>query len=487
MSVIEIMDIKLHRQAPRTLRGFGIDGPLAGTQIRQEAITISGWAVGGETAAVAVEVVAGQEHTWRTEIGRWRPDIAQDYPAIRQAERAGFVVQLDLTPLPPVFDLAITVVMAGGNRALVANMRGRRIVEQPSFPPPLPLSPTDAAPSIASPGAQEEEPPPKASVVIPVHNQQGLTRACLEALFGTAARAPFEVVVVDDGSSDATPEILAHYDDRVRVIRLDPNAGFAAACNAGAALTGAEYVVLLNNDTIPQPGWLDALIAHADAYPEAAIVGSKLLYPDGTVQHAGVSFIIEGYPHHIYAGFPADHPAVNRTRRFQAVTAACCLIRASVFRALGGFDRAYVNGWEDVDFCLRAGEAGHQVHYCPASVVLHLESASRDGASPQELENRRRWAARWIGRVRSDCLDFWAADGLLAVDLLGPRYPVRFRLARELSVRGLPSLFSATDGTGQPHPSNRTHFARTAHRPFRPHPGAKRSIRRVPAPIPATA
>ena len=316
-------------------------------------------------------------------------------------------------------------------------------------------------------------------MVIPVHNQHRMTGDCLDALFAVGEATPFEVVVVDDGSTDETRELVAGYGECVRSVRLDPNAGFAAACNAGAAVSEADHIVFLNNDTIPQPGWLDALIAHADAHPEAAIVGAKLLYPDGTVQHAGVSFVTEGYPHHIYAGFPRGHPAVNRVRRFQAVTAACCLVRASVFRAVGGFDRIFVNGWEDTDLCLRVGAAGHEIHYCPESEVLHLESATRDGSSPREQANRRTWGERWLGHVRADCLELWADDGLLVVDLLGPRYPVRVRFAPELAVRGAHPRFTPAEESPKQEPADDLHPARAAHRRFRPNPGVKRSTRRV--------
>ena len=491
MSIVEIMDIKLHRQPTRLMRGFGFDVPTIGTRHPPEAVELRGWVVGGETAAVAVEVVAGSETLSRAETGYWRLDIANRFPAMPNAERSGFQTRLNLAVLPPVFELAIYAALVDGNRRLIATIRGRRFVESEriasaSDVPQTDTLPESAAVVMAVPVDEGSE--PRVAIVIPVHNQKGLTHGCLEALFGKAGtRIPFEVIVVDDGSSDGTPEVVASFGDRVRMVRLDPNAGFASACNAGAAVSRAEHIVFLNNDTIPHPGWLDALVAHADAHPEAAIVGAKLLYPDGTVQHAGISFIPEGYPHHLYAGFAADHPAVNHPRPMQAVTAACCLVRASVFRALGGFDRTFVNGWEDTDLCLRAGAAGHQVHYCPDSVVLHLESATRDGASPREIENRRRWAERWLGRVRSDCLEFWIADRLVALDLLGPRYPVRLRLAPELAVRGLPPLFTSDPSEDRAVAGDQVHPARTAYRPFRRLTWSKRTARRVATRAPVGA
>src|SRR5205823_7804546 len=128
-----------------------------------------------------------------------------------------------------------------------------------------------------------------------------------------------------DDSTDTTPGLLAGYGDRIRIVTHAANAGFARSCNDGAAAARGEYLVFLNNDTVPRPGWLDALAAAADAAPRAGILGCKLLYPDGTVQHAGLVFRPDGSTRHLYTGFPADHPAVNVPRRFQAVTAACLL------------------------------------------------------------------------------------------------------------------------------------------------------------------
>ena len=219
------------------------------------------------------------------------------------------------------------------------------------------------------------------SIVIPVHNRASLTRECLDALLDQDLDGA-EIVVVDDCSGDDTPEMLASYGDRLRTLRMDPNGGFAAACNAGVAACQSELVVLLNNDTQPVPGWLGALTAYADEHPEAGVVGCKLLWPTGAVQHAGVVIDAHKDVRHVYLGFPADHPAVNYPRRFQVVTAACVLIRRELFEQLGGLDTAYRNGYEDVDFCLRAGELGHKIRSCPTSVLYHLESASRSVRGP---------------------------------------------------------------------------------------------------------
>lgn len=266
----------------------------------------------------------------------------------------------------------------------------------------------------------------RASVIIPVHNREGLTRRCLRRVLGDLP-SDCEAVVVDDASTDATPRLLAELGEAIRPLRLERNAGFAAACNAGAAIARGEQLVFLNNDTEPEPGWLEALLGHAVEHPAAAVVGARLLYPTGIVQHAGVVFGQDGYPHNLYAGFPADHPAVTKARRLQAVTGACMLVRRESFERLGGFDDGYVNSMEDVDFCLRAVEAGGEVHYCPAATVVHLESASR-GREEKFEPSVARYRERWRDRVHRDDLELYAEDGLIEVEY-SAAHPLRISVS----------------------------------------------------------
>lgn len=268
----------------------------------------------------------------------------------------------------------------------------------------------------------------RCSIIIPVHGRAGLTARCLDALLAAPEPAVREIIVVDDASPDHTAGVLAAYGAAIRVERLERNGGFAAACNRGAAVADGDLLLFLNNDVLPRPGWLAEMVAHLDAHPRAAAAGAKLLYPDGTVQHAGVVFGQDGHPRHIYSGFPAAHPAVNRSRPYQAVTAACMLIRRSAFRGAGGFDTAYRNGLEDVDLCLRLGAAGHEVHYCHRSVLQHLESVSRGRRSPDIQAGIRRFQERWGTRIRPDDLDHYIRDGLLEI-AYDDLYPLRLTVS----------------------------------------------------------
>ncbi len=266
----------------------------------------------------------------------------------------------------------------------------------------------------------------RASVVIPVHGHAALTRRCLETLLPGLPEG-CEVMVVDDASRDETGEVLRAFGERIRVLTLAENAGFARACNQGAAAAEGDLLIFLNNDTEPRPGWLEALLAHAERHPEADVVGAKLLYPTGTVQHAGVVFGQDGYPHNLYAGLPDGHPAVERSRPLQAVTGACMLVRRAAFERVGGFDAGYENSLEDVDLCLRVGAESGEVHYCSEAVVVHMESASR-GRRDRFERSVDLYRRRWRDSVRRDDLSVYAEDGLIEVEYPAS-YPVRFSIS----------------------------------------------------------
>ncbi len=198
---------------------------------------------------------------------------------------------------------------------------------------------------------------PRCSIIIPVYNKAHLTHgSAVDRLLQLPASQSkvSEIIVVDDGSRDSTPQMLAGYGDRIRVVTHAKNKAFATSCNDGAAIAHGHYLVFLNNDTIPFPGWLDALVRYAEVHPQAGLVASKLLlYPNGTIQHAGMAICQDYQPRLIYVGFPADHPAVNKARRMQVVSGACNLLPRDVFAEMGGFDAAFINGYEDVDLCMR--------------------------------------------------------------------------------------------------------------------------------------
>lgn len=270
-------------------------------------------------------------------------------------------------------------------------------------------SPQPFAPNTAPTGADA----PQVSIIIPLYNKVEYTRQCLEALaLNTEQALNYEVILVDNASSDGTAEYLRTLSGDVTIVTNLKNLGFAKACNQGGRIARGRCLVFLNNDTIPHPGWLAGLLRGAEQ-DGADIVGARLLYPNGRAQHAGVAFNEQSIGYHIFNGFPADAPAVNRKRFMQCVTAACMLVKQELFAELGGFDEGYVNGFEDVDFCLRAGERGRRILYAPESVLIHFEETS-EGRKDHDTPNIRRFLARWEGKVRCDHQDIYRSEGYRA-------------------------------------------------------------------------
>jgi GT2 family glycosyltransferase len=262
-----------------------------------------------------------------------------------------------------------------------------------------------------------------ASIVIPLWNNVAYTHACLVRLAAVSPAGTFEVVLVDNGSTDGTAELLAALSGDVRIVRNERNLGFSRACNQGAEVATGRHLVFLNNDTEPHPGWLEPLVEVLDSEPDVGVVGSKLLFPNGLVQHAGVWMVgdgsgqyLHGY-HRLYLAVP-DDPAVEQRCDVQVVTGAALAIRTDLFRELGGFDEGYWNGNEDVDLCLKVREAGLRVVYEPRSCLTHHESVSGPERFSRTSDNVVRLSERWSSRTAldgiGDCGVFRAGTGIAA-------------------------------------------------------------------------
>ncbi|KAB7772309.1 glycosyl transferase [Xanthomonas maliensis] len=241
---------------------------------------------------------------------------------------------------------------------------------------------------------------PRATVVIPVYNQIGHTLACLRALATHPPRLPVEIVVVDDGSSDATPTQLPQVQG-LHYHRRAANGGFIAACNDGIALARGDYVVLLNNDTIPQPGWLDRLIATFDQVPEAGLVGAQLVYPDGRLQESGGVVFADGSAWSYGRFESVDDPRYAYLRSMDYCSGAAIALPRALLQRLGGLDRRYMPAYyEDTDLAFAVRAAGKRVLVQPASVVVHDEGTSngtdlRTGVKAYQVRNQTVFAEKW--------------------------------------------------------------------------------------------
>jgi len=225
---------------------------------------------------------------------------------------------------------------------------------------------------------------PIASVIVPVWNGRPYLERCLAALLAqrTTDGEAFEVIAVDNASTDGSADFIAARFPTVRLIRNRTNQGFAGGCNRGLEAAAGALCIVLNQDTIVRPGWLSAL-ADAAADPTVGAIGCKILYPDGvTLQHAGAWLEWPlGLAHHTGGG-EVDRGQWDTPRTVEFVTGAALAVRRDVLTHVGAFDEDFWPGYfEDADLCLRIHGAGYTICYAPTAVLEHQESTSvRDAA-----------------------------------------------------------------------------------------------------------
>ena len=238
----------------------------------------------------------------------------------------------------------------------------------------------------------------KVSIIIPVRDRVDLLARCVESITRKTSYAPYEIVVVDNDSQ--SEEARAYFSNcKHRVLRYTGPFNFSAINNFAVEQTDSPWLLFLNNDTeVIEDEWLTMMAEHVQQ-PVVGAVGPKLLYPDDTVQHAGIVLGVGGIAEHAFRGFPAEAPGVCRqlqtTRNYSAVTGACLLTRREVFDEVGGFDEERLPvTFSDVDLCLKMRRAGYRVVYVPFAKLYHHESSTRRLAvEPLETEvMRERWA-----------------------------------------------------------------------------------------------
>ena len=257
---------------------------------------------------------------------------------------------------------------------------------------------------------------PAITVIIPYREHVGMTRACLEALWVNTDYTNYQTVLVDNWStSDEALAFAAEMTGRdgVSVMRIEEAFNYSRLNNLAAAGSGGELLLFMNNDVfVSDPAWLRAMVGEMLADRTVGIVGNKLLYPSGRVQHGGVILGVGGVADHAHKGLATDDPGyIARAicaQELSAVTAACMLCRRTVFEQVGGFDENELPvAFNDVDLCLRASEAGYRVIWTPSSVAEHRESLSRgDDMRPNHqvrfFHENETMVRRWKGVLSED-------------------------------------------------------------------------------------
>jgi GT2 family glycosyltransferase len=242
------------------------------------------------------------------------------------------------------------------------------------------------------------------SVVIPVHGKWRFTRACLTALHATASAVPFEIIVVDDKSPDASLRRLRRVHG-IRVVALTENQGFVGACNAGIAVSRGSLIVLLNNDTRVSTSWLDPLVERMQD-PTIGLAGARLIYPDGTLQDAGGIVFNDGSAANYGKHRAAEVHDYAYARDADYVSGACIIVRKETLDALGGgldprFAPAY---YDDTDLAFGVRSLGLRVVYEPRSVVIHDEGISHGtdetkGVKRYQSVNQEKFAEKWAAEL----------------------------------------------------------------------------------------
>src|SRR5581483_9229834 len=245
---------------------------------------------------------------------------------------------------------------------------------------------------------------PKVSIIVLNYNKGEYTFNCLSSVLRNTEPGTYEVILVDNGSTEGQSKQILKRLENVQILTPEENLGFIKGNNYASKHANGEYLLFLNNDTIVTKGWLDALLKTFDRHKDVGVVGSKLIYPDGTLQEAGSIIWNDGSAR----GYGRNENNPNRpeyhyVREVDFCSGASLIVLKDLFVKVGGFNEYYVPAYfEDVDLCFSARREGYKVMYNPFSVIVHYEgvTSTRDvhnpsGAKRFEIENRPKFVSLW--------------------------------------------------------------------------------------------
>ncbi len=253
------------------------------------------------------------------------------------------------------------------------------------------------------------------SIVVIAHNAVDLTRRCLEALSRAVISSDYEVLLVDNGSTDDLRGLPGEFSTRIsrlKYLRNEDNLSYSEANNAAVAAACGSHLLFLNNDVFLRPGSLDHLIAPLRDTETVGITGGLLLYPGtSTIQHAGIHQMLWGFVSNYGVGADADDERFLRQQEIFAVTGAMLCVQRNLFESVGGFSQGYWYGYEDVDLCLKVRSAGRKVLYVPEARGFHCESGTlgKNRSFGTFEANYRYYRVRW-GDILVAAEDRYAAS-----------------------------------------------------------------------------
>jgi GT2 family glycosyltransferase len=246
------------------------------------------------------------------------------------------------------------------------------------------------------------------SVVVVSYNARDLLRSCLNAV----APLGHEVVVVDNASSDGSAELVREEFPGARLVAMQENVGFGAGVNAGMRATGSRYVLVLNPDAWPVDGGIDRLLEHAERAPGAALLGPRLIDPDGKAQRSTIrppgAFALAlwiAFPRLVSGAYGIARRITGSGQREQVregefLMGAVLLLRREAVEQIGGFDEAFFMFNEEVDLCFRLRNAGWQIEFVPSATFVHVGGASTKTAPDQMYRELLRSHLRFLAKHR---------------------------------------------------------------------------------------
>lgn len=245
---------------------------------------------------------------------------------------------------------------------------------------------------------------PKVTIVIPVYNQFDYTHACIKSIIDTVKDVSYEIIIGDDMSTDATRKIKKYISGiRVNINKTDH--GFLMNCNRAAKLAKGEYIIFLNNDTQVHEEWLSSLVTLIESDDKIGMVGSKLVYPDGSLQEAGGIIWSDASGWNYGRNQDADMPEYNYVRECDYISGASIMISKSLWNEIGGFDERFKPAYcEDSDLAFEVRKRGYKVMYQPKSVVTHFEGVSNgtdldSGLKKYQVENSKKFKEKWAAEL----------------------------------------------------------------------------------------
>lgn len=250
---------------------------------------------------------------------------------------------------------------------------------------------------------------PLVSIIIPVWNKWVYTYNCLLTVAQNTPNVSFEVIVIDNASTDHTAQMLSNINN-IRSIKNDKNEGFVRACNQGASKAKGQYLLFLNNDTLVTPNWLSSMVSLFKKYRAVGLVGAKLIYPNGKLQEAGG--IVWNDPVNLAWNFgkndDPDRWEYNYVKTVDYCSGACLLVRKDLFHRIGSFDMQFSPAYcEDTDLAFSIRKLGYKVMYQPKAEIVHSEgtTAGKDtshGFKSYQLVNQKKFYHKWKNTLKTE-------------------------------------------------------------------------------------